>query len=86
MKLYPFSFIKHGHNIELAYNHQWLICREMKDGERPYEQSAFDHFNAMLEVLERTGQTGVVWVSGKDWALLNDLSAWAVCYRDQRNR
>lgn len=86
MKRYPFSFIKNGHNVMLAYNHQWLICREMEDGERPYEQEAFDHLHKIVDTLERTGEGGVVWVSGEDWAFLTDLSAWAVCYRDQRNR
>ena len=85
MKRYPFSFIKHGHDVELAYNHQWLICDDMRKGVRPYEQSAFDHLNAIIDVLSRTGHCGVVWVSGKDFAFLRDLSAWAVCYRDSRN-
>lgn len=84
-KLYPFSFIKHGHNIELAYNHQWLICREMEDGERPWEEAAFKHLEAIVDVLDRVGQCGVVWVTGKDWAFLNDLSVWAECYRSSRN-
>lgn len=84
-KLYPFSFLKYGHNIELAYNHQWLICREMEDGERPYEQSAFDHLRRIADLLSITGTAGVVWVTGKVYGELVDLSTWAECYRDSRN-
>lgn len=84
-KRYPFSFIKNGHNIELAYNHQWLICEEMRDGERPYDQKAFDHMQNILDVLERTGTTGIAWCSGKDWAFLKDLCMWAYVYRDTCN-
>ena len=85
MKKYPFSFIKEGHNIELAYNHQWLICRAMEDGERPYDQSAFDNLHDMLDVFDRTGLSGVVWVSGADYGKLHDWATWAVCYRGKKN-
>ena len=85
MKKYPFSFIKEGHNIELAYHHQWIICQEMKDGERPYEQAAFDNLHDMLDVFDRTGLGGGVWVSGEDYGKLRNWATWACCYRDQRN-
>lgn len=81
-KLYPFSFIKHGHNIELAYNHQWLICKEMEDGERPYEQEAFDNLDRITDLYDRYGCSGVVWVTGKVYGELMELSVWAECYRD----
>ena len=46
-KLYPFNMVRYGHNIELAYNHQWLICREMEDGERDWDKAAFVHLERL---------------------------------------
>ena len=85
-KLYPFSMRKYGHNIELAYNHQWLICREMEDGERKFDRSAFDHLNKLEDAYSQAIGNAVAWVDGKTYAVLKEASLWAECYRDSRNR
>ena len=87
-KLYPFSVRRNGHNIELAYNHQWLICREMEDGEREWDNRAFEQMERISEAycaITPCGADGIAWVNGKTYAVLKDASDWAVCYRDSRN-
>ena len=83
-KLYPFNMRKYGHNIELAYNHQWLICREMEDGEREYQQEAFDHMEKISDVYAVAIGHPIFWATGKQYGILKDASAWAECYRDGR--
>ena len=84
-KLYPFSMIKYGHNIELAYNHQWIICREMEDGEREWDQKAFTWMNRLEEAYSLAIGHGIAWVNGKTYSVLKDANAWAMVYRDSKN-
>lgn len=84
-KLYPFSMMKYGHNIELAYNHQWLICREMEDHERPWDDKAFDYLEELQEVYADAMGAPIFWATGKQYALLKEASVWAECYRDRKN-
>ena len=81
---------RYGHNIELAYNHQWIICDEMEDGEREYDTKAFDWKqkleDAYCTAQFRTDANGIAWVDGKTYAILKDASAWAEMYRDGRAR
>lgn len=85
-KLYPFSMRKYGHNIELAYNHQKIICWEMEDGERPWDDKAFDWLEKLGEAYGHAAGAPIAWVTGKDYGILQDASGWAECYRDGRNR
>lgn len=84
-KRYPFSMRKYGHNIELAYNRQWLICREMEDGEREWDDKAFENFNRLQEVYARTMGHPVYFATGEEYGILKEASVWAECYRADRN-
>lgn len=85
-KLYPFSMLKYGHNIELAYNHQWIICQEMIDGERDWDEKAFENRDRITEVYENAIGNAIYWATGKEYAILRDASVWAECYRGSHNR
>ena len=84
-KLYPFNMLKNGHNIELAYNRQYIICEEMKDGERAWNDEAFEYFDKLSEVYACAMGHPVFWATGKQYGILKEASAWAVCYRDRKN-
>lgn len=84
-KLYPFSMIKNGHNVELAYNHQFCICDDMENGIIPYDQKAFDYFERLSEVYAKAMGNPIYWCIGKEYAILKEASVWATCYRDRRN-
>ena len=82
-KLYPFNMARYGHNIELAYNHQSIICYEMRDGERPWDDKAFDYFEELGEAYGKAmGQGPIAWLDGKTYGIIRDASVWAECYRD----
>ena len=81
-KLYPFNMRKYGHNIELAYNHQWLICQEMDDGEREYNDKAFEYRDKLGEVYANAIGHAIYFATGKEYGILKEASVWAECYRD----
>lgn len=81
VKRYPFSMRKYGHNIELAYNRQWLICREMEDGEREWDDKAFDYFDKLSEVYANAMGSAVYFATGEEYGILKEASVWADCYR-----
>lgn len=83
-KKYPFSMRKYGHNIELAYNHQWLICKEMEDGEREFNRDAFEHLEKLSDAYAKAVGNAIAWVDGKTYGILSEASAWAESYRDRR--
>ena len=85
-KRYPFSMRRYGHNIELAYNHQWLICREMEDDEREWDDKAFEWLDKLSEVYANAmgNANGVYFATGKEYGILKEASVWAECYRDGR--
>ena len=85
-KTYPFSMKKYGHNIELAYNHQWLICREMEDGEREFKKEAFDYYEELSEAYAKAIGHAVAWVDSKTYEILSEASAWAEMYRDSKRK
>ena len=83
-KLYPFSMKKHGHDLEFAYNHQWLICREMEDGDREWDDRAFERLETIEKAYLKYIGYEIVYVTGKNYGLLRDLCAWAENYRAER--
>lgn len=85
VKRYPFSMRKYGHNIELAYNHQWLICREMEDGEREWKNEAFEYLDKLSEVYANAMGSPVYFATGKEYGILKEASLWAEHYRDGHN-
>lgn len=80
-KLYPFSMIKNGHNIEYAYNHQWLICKEMEEGERPWDDNAFSWLDKLSDVYACAMGHPIYWATGNEYGILREANAWAVNYR-----
>ena len=50
-KFYPFSFKKHGHDIEFRKNRLYLeICR-MRDGEVPFDDVRYDMIEKEMDQL-----------------------------------
>ena len=82
-KRYPFSMRKYGHNIELAYNHQWLICREMEDGEREWDDKAFEWMDTLSEVYACAMGHPVYMATGEEYGVLKQANTWAMNYRDR---
>lgn len=83
-KRYPFSMRKYGHNIELAYNHLYIIMREMEDGEREWDDKVIDSYYELSDLYEKAIGNAVYWATGKEYGKLQEYSAWAECYRDRR--
>ena len=80
-KLYPFSMRKYGHNIELAYNRQWLICKEMEEGEREWSDDAFTWLDKLESVYSVAMGHAIYWATGKEYGILKEASVWADTYR-----
>ena len=76
-KRYPFSMRKYGHNIEYAYNHQWLICREMEDHEREWDDKAFEYLDKLSEVSANAMGSAVYMATGEEYGILKEASVWA---------
>lgn len=85
-KLYPFNMMKYGHNIELAYNCQYIICQEMEDNERKWDDKAFEYYDALGDVYAAAMGHPIFWCTGKQYGILKEASVWADCYRDMKNR
>lgn len=83
-KRYPFSMRKYGHNIEFAYNHQWLICRDMEDGEREWDDKAFEYLDRLSEVYANAMGSPVYMATGEEYGILKEASVWADMYREGR--
>lgn len=86
-KLYPFSMLKNGHNIELAYNHLYLLTHE--DEETMFEEGllrvpdeTYDSYDRLSELYGAAIGTPIYWCIGKDYADLKEYSMWAELYRD----
>lgn len=76
---------KYGHNIELAYNYQYVIVREMYDGNRAWDDKVVEYFNQLQEVYANAMGAPVYFATGKEYGILKEASAWAVTYRDRKN-
>lgn len=84
-KLYPFSMLRYGHNIELAYNHQYIIVHEMYDGDREWNDEAIKYYETLETVYSHAMGYPIYWCNGKEYGILKEASTWAECYRDERN-
>lgn len=91
-KLYPFSMIKNGHNIELWLNRTYLIINAYYTGDKEDEYFPSDVSDTYIENLENKRRyvedniwgSGIVWLPYKDWQLANEISEWAVNDRAQK--
>ena len=84
-KLYPFSMRKEGHNIELAYNHMYCIVHDMYHGDREWNQKTVDFYEKLTEIYGKAMGCPIYWATGKEYGFLREVSAWAVCHRDEAN-
>ena len=85
IKKYPFSMRKYGHNIELAYNHLYIIVHEMQDHEREWDDKVVEQFEQLQEIYANAMGCPVYFATGKEYGILKEASTWAECYRDRRN-
>lgn len=76
MKKYPFSAQKHAHDIDMAYN----ACRARITPGGPNDPEDIDRFNRVLDLYTEiidSSNGKVAWISGKNYALANQIIAWA---------
>ena len=81
-KRYPFNMSKHQHDIFFRYNR----CKNERDAKRlegAWTIEEEERYEALIlslgELLEYGA--GIVWLTGKEWALANESAAWAACMR-----
>jgi hypothetical protein len=93
-KLYPFSLVKHGHDIEFRYNRLKNIECDYFDGGTELTPEEFNRLETELEavteaykIILNTHSNGkVVWVDGETLAILKRCVFWADNERANRNR
>ena len=93
-KLYPFSLVKHGHDIEYRYNRLKNIECDYFDGEIELSDAEYDRLEEELELVKNayeiilnTHSDGrVVWVDGATLGILKECVAWATTQRDIKNK
>ena len=93
-KLYPFSLVKHAHDIEFRYNRLKNTECDYFDGEIQLTNEEFDRLEAELkavteayEIILNTHSDGkVVWVDGQTLAILKKCVLWADNERANKNR
>lgn len=84
-KRYPFSMRRYGHNIELAYNHLFIITKEMESGEREWDDTTFKEYEELSDLYAKAIGCPVYWATGKEYGKLQEYSIWAENYRDRKN-
>lgn len=79
-KKYPFNMNKHQHDIFFRYNR----CKNEFDDKlmnKNYHitDDEIDRYENLIKQLENLLQygCGIVWLTGKEWALANETVAWA---------
>ena len=85
VKRYPFSMIKYGHNIELAYNRLKIAEYEMFDGEREWDDKVIESLERLCSVYEKAIGYSIYWATGEEYGLLKEYSIWAEMYRDMKH-
>jgi len=86
IKRYPFSLRKHAHDLEYRRN---KAKNEMydKDANGTLTESERDAYENLIDDLARIislyfpDSRGVVWLSGKEWALAHESVLWAESMR-----
>ena len=80
-KRYPFSMLKYGHNIELAYNHLKIAESEMFEGIREWDDKTIESLEVLSDLYEKAIGHSVYWATGKEYGLLKEYSEWAEWHR-----
>lgn len=84
-KKYPFNMSKHQHDIFYRYNKaKNEEDDKFYDGTLTADEA--DKYEALIEALDNllSYGIGIVWLTGKEWALANETVAWAEATRDRR--
>ncbi len=79
-KMYPFSFQKHGHDIEFRINRLYLTIRDMEDHETPWDEAAYDQMVSEKENLEEVlgyCDGPVSFIPGRLYGTVKDAIFWA---------
>ena len=83
-KLYPVSFEKHGHDLELVKNRCYILMCEMERGDAPYNEEEYDRLEKLRdraeELLEKCYDR-VSWLVWEDVRDFNRISELAIQYR-----
>lgn len=84
-KLYPFSLRRYAHDLAFRRNR---AKNEMSDKEcegilTAHERAQYERLiNDLGDILcTYPDNRGIVWLTGKQWALANESSAWACAMR-----
>ena len=84
-KRYPFSMLKYGHNIELAYNHLKIAVCEMEMGDREWDDKTVESLEVLSDLYEKAICCPIYWATGKEYGLLKEYSEWAEWHRAECN-
>ena len=85
IKRYPFSMVRYGHNIELAYNHMKNLEHDMVMGLIPWNDKMLERLEKLQEVYSNAIGEPIYWATGKEYGILHEASVWAELYRDRHN-
>ena len=81
-KRYPFNMEKHQHDIFFRYNrckneqYEKFMNGTLTDEEDDRYEELIEQLGHLLEY-----GCGVVWLTGKEWALANETANWAAMMR-----
>ena len=79
-KLYPFSFQKHGHDLEFRINRLYLSLRDMETHETAWDEAAYDQMVSEKGDLEEAlayCDGPVSFIPGRLYGTVKDAVAWA---------
>ena len=80
-KRYPFSMKKYGHDVEFAYNHWYILCQEMENGERVWDDKTFDYYDKLDKIFTNASCYDIYWATGDEFSILSNAHEWAEAYR-----
>ena len=92
MKKYPFSLVKHAHDIEYRYNRLKNIECDYFDGGIQLTEDEYNRLQEELELVTKAYHTiltthsdgKIVWVDGETYGILKKCVMWATEERNAR--
>lgn len=84
-KLYPFSVVKHAHDIEFYHNRLYNTMRNMESGEIPMDKKRYNsicnlyygELQELYEMMFNSRDGRIVYLTGKQIGLAKKIVEWA---------
>lgn len=85
-KKYPFSFRKHGHDIEFRRNRCYNICCDMEIGDIPWDDAKYDRlthlYDQLTDVLTAyVDNNQIAWLTSTQYRIAKESADWATITR-----